>query len=205
MNKYFKTKKRLEIALDNAHRIEGFEEYLYSYYLNIHDLDLDEYGFSTDLPYWIYDNPDYKDGEYACELVSGYINRIQAGDPTTIGGERYECIDSIPLSEEIELQSDCGGLCYYNIGYHFIRIYRKAPTREVLISDHWGIHIPKRFLELADSLGVKICEHDRTVLSDPEDPEYWEVWDEILRDTEIEIGIYTYRLEQDGDLFLVCD
>jgi hypothetical protein len=204
MNKYFKTKKRLDIALENAHRIEGFEEYLHSYYLSSYDLDLNRKDIGIGLPYWV-EESQYPEGEYVVELIEGYHDSKRAGDISVLLGSRYEYIDSIALNAEVELQADCGGYCHYYIGFHFLRVWRKEPVREVLISEQWGIYIPKRFLELTSSLGVTLPECDQAVLSDINNPEYWNVWNDILRDTEIVLGGLIYRLEHDGDLFLICD
>jgi hypothetical protein len=122
MRNYFKTKKRLEIALDNATRIEGFEDYLLDYHIASHDLQLDDNGVGRDLPYWL-DDPKYTEGEYVVSLCYGY--HATSVYDTKFSGELYSFIESVPLSDEIELQADDGGLCYYYVGPIGLEVWKK--------------------------------------------------------------------------------
>jgi len=130
MRNYFKTGKRLAIAIDNAHRIEGFEEYLESYHLSMYDIQsfgTIEYG----LPYYIepvsLNNVDLDNDEYAVEAIFGYhISWPNVGDTVELAGGQYKVIDTFPLGAEVELQADDGKHCHYYIGESYLKIYQKV-------------------------------------------------------------------------------
>jgi hypothetical protein len=77
---------------------------------------------------------------------------------------------------------------------------------EILISDHWGVYIPKHFSENF-ILWDGVSDADREILeSGPENELYWDVWDSVTRDatyTDSEGNVW--RLHQDGDLFAYCE
>lgn len=79
--------------------------------------------------------------------------------------------------------------------------------REILVSGHHGIYVPKVFIELFSDIFKGIDDEDKAVILDgPSAETYWEAWDNVL-DTAVHEDRKRgrlYRLEQDGDLFSVC-
>ncbi len=120
---YFKTGKRLQIAIDNAEKIEGFQEYLDMNFAYLYfDLDGREAkealnGGRFECPYWM---ENYVGG-CLCEYIEGYYEPLKIG---TIM-KKYKYIDSQPLPEEIEHQADNGDLIYEYRGPSFLRIWEK--------------------------------------------------------------------------------
>jgi hypothetical protein len=130
MQKYFKTKKRLEIALANAHRIKGLEEYLQQCMTTSHDIVSDTNTISYELPHWLETetlnnvNPDSFD--FAYEYIHGYhVTSPRVGDSVDLCGGMYEVIDIVPLSEELELSAETGEYCYYYIGQSYLKVYQR--------------------------------------------------------------------------------
>ena len=77
---------------------------------------------------------------------------------------------------------------------------------ELLISDNWGIYIPKHFAEnFLDWSYIK--QEDRDILeSGPENELYWDAWDSILSNAEYtDSNGYKWHLIQDGDLWAYCN
>ena len=77
---------------------------------------------------------------------------------------------------------------------------------EILLSDARGIYIPRDFVEGfdvtkwnldPDSWAVQTC-------ADPDAPDYWEAWDEILSSAYYTHEGNVWNLSQDGDLFAYC-
>ena len=181
IHRYFKTGNRMRVAIDNAHRINGMLEYLDQYYLSSYDLDLDDRGYGA-LPYWIehrqYESED--DLDLKVRHIEGIQLRKNIGEIDQIDGKNYELVDTVTLDPELEVQAADGEFDCWCRGYSFLEIWRRNRLRELIVDGHWGIHIPTRFLEIAEPLGVELSEHDKGILSNPEHPDYWECWDEIL-------------------------
>lgn len=82
---------------------------------------------------------------------------------------------------------------------------RDNPNEDIwlCISDSHGIYVPRRFAELFGDR-ANLPEDDLAILkAGPEHEHYWETWEAVLdRVTLTEDGI-TYRLWQDGDLWVV--
>jgi hypothetical protein len=204
MNRYFKTSNRMRVAIDNAHRIEGMMEYLDQYYFSCYDLQLDEYGYS-DIPYWIehqrYETEDTID--LRVRHIEGIHTRKHLGDIDQIDGKNYELVDTVPLDPELEIQAGDGQFYHWYRGYSFLEVWRRNRRRELIVDECRGIYIPKVFKDIASDLGVQLTDYDKTVLSDPEHQEYWELWSDILRDTRIDIADVDYCLEHcDNGLFI---
>ena len=77
---------------------------------------------------------------------------------------------------------------------------------EILISDSWGVYIPKHFAENF-ILWDGVSDSDREILeSGPENELYWEAWDSITSDaTFTDENGNVWRLSQDGDLWAYCE
>lgn len=141
---YFKTGKRLQIAIDNAHRIEGMRFYLASQwaYMNL-DQDgfksLDEipaHGDLIEIPYWCTegaidfaytsDNPtpwesaDYD--EMTAQLIHGYYDPYSYGDTLMVNGLPYTYFVSVGLGGESEYQALNGECAYLSEQESFLRI-----------------------------------------------------------------------------------
>ena len=89
------------------------------------------------------------------------------------------------------------------------------PEMKLWLSDTRGRYIPRDFArsfsDRANSVhGVSDAEwkvlEDGPDVEDDDVSEYWEVWDDVLRDAVVSIlGEGTFTLHQDGDLWLVPD
>lgn len=79
----------------------------------------------------------------------------------------------------------------------------------LMLDESRGTHIPKKFTENftigGDDGWQGITDEQVEILSDPHHDDYWEVWEEVLRDATYtpECG-KVYNLYQDGSLFAVC-
>ena len=72
---------------------------------------------------------------------------------------------------------------------------------ELLIDGAYGVYVPQRFAQRYAAHEFGICKTDwQTLLAGPENPDYWEVWDEVLANAKTAKDEYLW---QDGDLFLV--
>jgi hypothetical protein len=77
----------------------------------------------------------------------------------------------------------------------------------LLVSDSYGIYIPQTFLAMAHPDWAGIKAGDAMIIGKgPEHEHYWEAWTEILGNaTFTTIMGHTYRLHQDGDLWMYCE
>ncbi len=81
---------------------------------------------------------------------------------------------------------------------------------ELLVSDRNGIYIPKIYAEMVDEflyLWENVSREDvDLLLKGPEEESYWDVWHDIVQwATYSDEEGKTWRLHQDGDLFVYCD
>lgn len=77
-------------------------------------------------------------------------------------------------------------------------------SRQLLLDESRGIYIPLAFVLNFDWRAWNVSQEDLDTISNgPEDPEYWEAWDNVLRTAKFEQDGKTFYLEQDGDLFTV--
>ena len=75
---------------------------------------------------------------------------------------------------------------------------------ECLISDSWGINIPKMFCENFADGWEGIDPNDLSICSDPTNDYYWDAWDDITQAaTRTDETGQPWCLLQDGDLFAV--
>jgi hypothetical protein len=83
---------------------------------------------------------------------------------------------------------------------------------EILVSDRYGVYIPKTFVEwFSESIvfhgersELERAEND--ILQGPDHPDYWENWDWVLNNCKIENKSgKLYSLWQEGDLFAISD
>lgn len=76
---------------------------------------------------------------------------------------------------------------------------------QLLLSDCWGIYIPKRFSEsgLIDNFPNVIAYKDD--LEDADAEFYWDTWDTVLNNAEhVDAEGHKWRLMQDGNLWAYC-
>jgi hypothetical protein len=71
-----------------------------------------------------------------------------------------------------------------------------------IISNHHGIYIPNVFSEMFSD---HLSQEDIEDLSSPENPYYWDAWDEILSSFRFNDSGVAYHIEIGpcGDLFMV--
>ena len=76
---------------------------------------------------------------------------------------------------------------------------------EILVSDRWGVYIPKHFAENF-ILWDGVSDSDREILeSGPDHEHYWDAWDAVLgAATYTDGNDNVWHLSQDGDLWAVC-
>ena len=76
--------------------------------------------------------------------------------------------------------------------------------RELLIADSAGIYIPRNFYEYYDLKSWGLDPAEYSSLSDPENDQYWDAWEDLLRDAvHTDKDGHDWVLEQDGDLWAV--
>ncbi len=130
-NGYFKTKKRLEIVIDNIDKIDGLEDYLNNNFIYLFfDTDNQEEiekilngDIVEGCPYWL---EQWKDNDNIfIQYHEGYYYTVKPGDIVTEDNINYKLLDTIPLPEEMEHQADDGGLVYENRGYSFMSIFKR--------------------------------------------------------------------------------
>lgn len=78
---------------------------------------------------------------------------------------------------------------------------------ELLLDSNRGIYLPQAFAADIDTSKFDGIEADdlRTLQLGPDVEFYWDAWVSILDNAEYKRGGNTWRLHQDGDLFMVCD
>lgn len=75
---------------------------------------------------------------------------------------------------------------------------------EILLSDSHGIFIPNIFYTEFDLKKWNVSHIDLTSLSDCEDEDYWETWENVLNTAYFVLNGKIYNLHQDGDLLAIC-
>lgn len=78
---------------------------------------------------------------------------------------------------------------------------------ELLLDSNRGIYLPQGFAADIDTSKFDGIEADdlRTLQLGPDAEFYWDAWTAILDHAEYKSDGNTWRLHQDGDLFMVCD
>lgn len=70
------------------------------------------------------------------------------------------------------------------------------------VDSHYGIYAPQLFFaQYARYFDTAPQQWEE--LKDPNHPEYWEAWDELLSDATLTIEGNQYRVEQNGDIWLI--
>jgi len=80
----------------------------------------------------------------------------------------------------------------------------KLANIEFLLSDARGIYIPRDFFQDFDLEKWNLKGEDLTTLNDPENENYWDVWDHVLNTAYFEIDDKKYSLYHDGDLLAIA-
>ena len=67
-----------------------------------------------------------------------------------------------------------------------------------------GIYIPQAFVTCYDPIAWHVSADDVAILeAGPDHEDYWEAWDDVLREAYYDDERGHWTLEQDGDLFAV--
>jgi hypothetical protein len=76
----------------------------------------------------------------------------------------------------------------------------------LLLADNRGVYIPRDFVNEFDMTRFEgVVEDDVKYLKEgPNHDWYWEAWESLLDKVTYTEGSHTWRLHQDGDLWLVC-
>ena len=149
--RYFKTGKRMQIAFDNADRIDGMEELLDTWFAEHMEIDLSG-DITPDVPYWLTEcaidarcwtghtlrisedrwDPcisapvlhasDLRDVDLYCQYVPGCYEPHRIGQILYVDGGPYVYIGAESLPEEYEHQAEDGGLAYHYRGYSYLRM-----------------------------------------------------------------------------------
>jgi len=119
---YIKTRLRLEIAIENMHKIYGFEEYLTDYYLQTYVNDGSplpkNFGHDEfiDCPYWAYegsldcgrtsDLPDYDIDRLVCQYRTGFHEPYKYGETHMINGVKMRFVVELGLCSGFHVSPD---------------------------------------------------------------------------------------------------
>lgn len=81
-------------------------------------------------------------------------------------------------------------------------------TKTLLVSDHFGVYVPKCFVDDYNLVawGLDVGDPDvACVANGPDEEWYWEAWYSIMNKAKF-VGKdgKVYHLHQDGDLWAVC-
>ncbi len=80
----------------------------------------------------------------------------------------------------------------------------KLANIETLLSSARGIYIPRDFFQGFDLEKWNLKGEDLADLNDPENENYWDVWEHVLNTAYFEINGKKYHLYQFEDLLAVC-
>ena len=148
---WFKTKRRLQLLIDNMDEIKGAREYLDENFAQQYDIDLEALA---PVPDWLEEWSEKPD--LYVEYVEGPVEPYGPGDELELNdGHCYEVIATQGLSEEVEHQAGDGGLCYENRGYSYIRIIRRLPKSKtykiIRFKNHGNAKVIRRGLSLEEA------------------------------------------------------
>jgi len=147
---YFRTGRRLQVALNNANRINGMKDMLDALFYDIMEIDLSG-DIVPGIPYWLAESdisygwssrtlnlsedrwhpcisaPVLRDTslhgvDLYCQYVSGYHEPHRIGQILYADDGPYIYVGSAALPEEQELQAVDGTFAYYYRGYAYLRI-----------------------------------------------------------------------------------
>lgn len=83
----------------------------------------------------------------------------------------------------------------------------RKPNVELLCDSHHGVYIPQVMIHrLKDNGWRNIPINSVEVLSNPDNEDYWETWEEVLQNAEWHDAStgQVFKLHQDGDLWAYC-
>jgi hypothetical protein len=80
----------------------------------------------------------------------------------------------------------------------------KLNNIEFLLSDARGIFLPRDFYQGFDLDKWHLKAEDLTILNDPENENYWDVWDYVLNTAYFKIDGKKYTLYHGGDLLAIA-
>jgi len=118
---WFKTKNRLRVAID--YDVPGIREYLDEHFFNLFEIEPE--GLCH-VPYWL---DEFSGDEYYVEYREGFWIKYHVGDRIEHNGDILECIDHVNLPEEIEHQTDDGGIVYEYRGPSHLAVFKKIETK----------------------------------------------------------------------------
>ena len=83
---------------------------------------------------------------------------------------------------------------------------KKLPAVILLCDACHGIYIPSIFIESIEGIQEwkNISNYDKEQLKNSDNENYWHSWDNVLSKAEFTKDGNTWRLHQDGDLWLLC-
>jgi len=79
----------------------------------------------------------------------------------------------------------------------------KFSNIEILLSDARGVYIPRDFYQGFDLEKWHLNPSELEALNDPENDNYWDVWDHVLNTAYFVADGKKYTLHHDGDLFAI--
>lgn len=80
----------------------------------------------------------------------------------------------------------------------------KLSNIEFLLSDARGIFIPRDFFQGFDLEKWHLKPSELTALNDPENENYWDVWEHVLNTAYFEVDGKKYHLYQYNDLLAIA-
>lgn len=147
MNNYFKTKNRLQVAIDNADKIDGFQDMLDMHFASLmfdedgEDAEKALNGELFEPAYWMLEGSidhgingtmEYDNEDIRCEYVTGYYWTLKQGDIIEKDGIKYTFLTTLSLPEEMEHQAKDGKCVYDYRGPSFVAIYMPIVTETIL-------------------------------------------------------------------------
>ncbi len=75
---------------------------------------------------------------------------------------------------------------------------------ECILDGSRGRYVPHQFVISGWAEKMNVCPKDQKILKEgPDNPDYWETWDDVVATATFTENGNKYGLEQEGDLFLV--
>lgn len=162
---YLKTKKRLQIAIDNACKIDGMQDYLDRNFAYL-EFDLDGgreedalNGKLFSVPYWCNEgsisygltgDQDYDPEKCQAQYITGYCWNKEYGEEKTFDGKKYRFITTISLPEEMEHQAEDGECAHEYRGYSFLAIWEELPIKTLRLTSYYFDGRERNTLDVAD-------------------------------------------------------
>ena len=128
-------------------------------------------------------------------------------------GKSIAVLNDVTITSSDTLAYYTGAIIYAELDDNYDQVLMSFKEQqnqeriELLLSDSRGIYIPRDFLDFdLDKWHIKLSDEDLTILQDPYNDYYWDVWENILQNAYfVDEKGDRWALWQDGDLWAVMD